>query len=110
MCLSADGRGRGLPPFRVGPLETPRFAPVWCWWALKSWLFPLGSMAHVFSLDLFFSFCHFPSFVLACENVGLVVLARAAYGEMSFFLLQVQWLAGCGRLMQISCPLHGTEP
>jgi hypothetical protein len=28
MCLSADGRGRGLPPssFRVGPLETPRIA------------------------------------------------------------------------------------
>lgn len=49
MCLSADGRGRGLPSFRVGPLETPRFVTVWCWWALKSWLFPLGSMALNFS-------------------------------------------------------------
>lgn len=65
MCLSADGRGRGLPSFRVGPLETPRFVTVWCLWALESWLFPLGSMA----LDFSFLFSSVLSFPLICPRM-----------------------------------------
>lgn len=72
---SVLSRPRGLQQFGVGGLS-------------RSWLFPLGSMAHVFSFSLprfFLLFCHFPSLVLACENVVPTVLVCAAYGEMCIF-------------------------
>lgn len=102
------GEAVALPSFRVGPVETPRFVSVWCWWALKSWPFSLGSMALFISFPLFFCSAispHLSSYAKMSGSLSWPV--PLTVGRARSFTRAV-----VGRLRQvdaISCPLHSEK-